>query len=158
MQTWQTAPGTHSCPELQLSRRVSSQPPPLESSPDRPVVSPLSIIMRFAALVIGILAALVSTVTATALTYRLEANEKACFYNYVDERNTKVAFYFAVSADAMMKAFLCYKIYTVRTNFPRRSNLAVLSTSITPLLVPAIRWSWMERRNDRAISSLRLRA
>ncbi|KAK1144364.1 hypothetical protein N8T08_005517 [Aspergillus melleus] len=51
--------------------------------------------MRFAALVIGILAALVSTVTATALTYRLEANEKACFYNYVDERNTKVAFYFA---------------------------------------------------------------
>lgn len=54
--------------------------------------------MRFAALVIGILAALVSSVTATALTYRLEANEKACFYNYVDERNTKIAFYFAVSA------------------------------------------------------------
>lgn len=54
--------------------------------------------MRLAALVIGILAALVSSVSATALTYRLEANEKACFYKYVDERNTKVAFYFAVSA------------------------------------------------------------
>lgn len=54
--------------------------------------------MRFAALVIGLLATIVSTVTATALTYRLEANEKACFYNYVDQQNAKVAFYFAVSA------------------------------------------------------------
>lgn len=54
--------------------------------------------MRFAALIIGLLAAFVSSVSATALTYRLEANEKACFYNYVDQQNTKVAFYFAVSA------------------------------------------------------------
>lgn len=53
--------------------------------------------MRFTALVIGLLACLVSSVTATALTYRLEANEKACFYKFVDQRNTKVAFYFAVS-------------------------------------------------------------
>lgn len=53
--------------------------------------------MRFAALVIGLLATFVSSVAATALTYRLEANEKACFYNYVDQRNVKLAFYFAVS-------------------------------------------------------------
>jgi hypothetical protein len=53
--------------------------------------------MHFSALVIGLLATFVSTVTATALTYKLEANEKACFYNYVDQRNAKVAFYFAVS-------------------------------------------------------------
>lgn len=52
--------------------------------------------MHFATLVIGLLASLVSTVTATALTYRLEANEKACFYNHIEEVNTKVAFYFAV--------------------------------------------------------------
>lgn len=52
--------------------------------------------MHFATLVIGLLASLVSTVTATALTYRLEANEKACFYNHIEEANTKMAFYFAV--------------------------------------------------------------
>jgi hypothetical protein len=52
--------------------------------------------MRFTALLIGLLAYLVSSVTATALTYRLEANEKACFYKFVEQRNTKVAFYFAV--------------------------------------------------------------
>lgn len=52
--------------------------------------------MRFA-LVAG-LASLVTSVTATALTYRLEANEKACFYTNVDQSNAKVAFYFAVSS------------------------------------------------------------
>lgn len=52
--------------------------------------------MRFA-LFAG-LASLVSSVTATALTYRLEANEKACFFNNVDQSNAKVAFYFAVGS------------------------------------------------------------
>lgn len=50
--------------------------------------------MRFA-LLAG-LASLVSSVSATALTYRLEANEKACFYTHVEQPNAKVAFYFAV--------------------------------------------------------------
>ncbi|KAI9369493.1 emp24/gp25L/p24 family/GOLD-domain-containing protein [Aspergillus egyptiacus] len=54
--------------------------------------------MRFTTLVLGLLAYLVSSVTATALTYRLEANEKACFYKSVDQQNTKVAFYFAVQS------------------------------------------------------------
>jgi hypothetical protein len=44
------------------------------------------------------LASLVSSVTATALTYRLEANEKACFFTNVDQSNAKVAFYFAVGS------------------------------------------------------------
>ncbi|KAJ5280322.1 hypothetical protein N7478_005694 [Penicillium angulare] len=52
--------------------------------------------MRFA-LLAG-LASLASTVSATALTYRLEANEKACFYTEVDQTNAKVAFYFAVQS------------------------------------------------------------
>lgn len=51
--------------------------------------------MRFA--VLAGLASLVSSVTATALTYRLEANEKACFFTDVEQVNSKVAFYFAVS-------------------------------------------------------------
>lgn len=53
--------------------------------------------MRFAALVLGLWATLISSVAATALTYRLEANEKACFHSYVDQKNVKLAFYFAVS-------------------------------------------------------------
>lgn len=52
-------------------------------------------IMRFS-LLAG-LASLASFVSATALTYRLEANEKACFYTNVEQANAKVAFYFAVS-------------------------------------------------------------
>lgn len=52
--------------------------------------------MRLTILVIGLLATFVSTVTATALTYKLEANEKACFHTYVDHTNSKLAFYFAV--------------------------------------------------------------
>ncbi|OJJ32981.1 hypothetical protein ASPWEDRAFT_174409 [Aspergillus wentii DTO 134E9] len=54
--------------------------------------------MHFATLVIGLLATVVSTVSATALTYKLEANEKACFHTYVDQLNSKVAFYFAVQS------------------------------------------------------------
>lgn len=50
--------------------------------------------MRFA-LLAG-LASLVSSATATALTYRLDANEKACFYTDIEELGSKVAFYFAV--------------------------------------------------------------
>lgn len=56
--------------------------------------------MRFA-LLAG-LASLVSSVSATALTYRLEANEKACFYTNVEQANAKVAFYFAVSTLSML--------------------------------------------------------
>jgi len=53
--------------------------------------------MRVAALVLGLLATAISSVSATALTYKLEANEKACFYAQVEQQNAKVAFYFAVS-------------------------------------------------------------
>jgi hypothetical protein len=56
--------------------------------------------MRFA-LFAG-LASLVYSVSATALTYRLEANEKACFYTNVEQANAKVAFYFAVSPLSML--------------------------------------------------------
>ncbi|KAJ6185453.1 hypothetical protein N7519_006754 [Penicillium mononematosum] len=52
--------------------------------------------MRFA-LFAG-LASLVSSVTATALTYKLDANEKACFFTNVEQSNAKVAFYFAVQS------------------------------------------------------------
>lgn len=44
----------------------------------------------------GLLALLVAQATATSLTYRLEANEKACFYTATQTKDVKIAFYFAV--------------------------------------------------------------
>ncbi|KAF1995221.1 hypothetical protein P154DRAFT_500593 [Amniculicola lignicola CBS 123094] len=44
------------------------------------------------------LAFLSSTVQGTALTYKLEAHEKACFFANVEHKGTKVAFYFAVQS------------------------------------------------------------
>jgi hypothetical protein len=35
-------------------------------------------------------------VEATALSYKIEANEKACFYTDVQRSGEKIAFYFAV--------------------------------------------------------------
>ncbi|RMJ24823.1 Endosomal cargo receptor Erp3 [Aspergillus sp. HF37] len=54
--------------------------------------------MRLQSLVIGLLACLVSSVSATALTYKVEASERACFFTNVDQVNSKVAFYFAVQS------------------------------------------------------------
>ncbi|CAO2647440.1 Nn.00g083620.m01.CDS01 [Neocucurbitaria sp. VM-36] len=45
-----------------------------------------------------VIASLLAAVYATALTYRLEAHEKACFFAQVDNKGTKVAFYFAVQS------------------------------------------------------------
>lgn len=53
--------------------------------------------MRLPLLLAGLLACLVSNVAATALTYKLVANEKACFYATTQKEGEKMAFYFAVS-------------------------------------------------------------
>ncbi|RJE25186.1 Endosomal cargo receptor Erp3 [Aspergillus sclerotialis] len=54
--------------------------------------------MRLQSLALGLLATLVSSVSATALTYKVEASEKACFYTNVEQMNSKIAFYFAVQS------------------------------------------------------------
>ncbi|TEY40803.1 hypothetical protein BOTCAL_0420g00090 [Botryotinia calthae] len=46
----------------------------------------------------SLLACISPLVSATALTYKLSANEKACFYSNVDKQGAKIAFYFAVQA------------------------------------------------------------
>lgn len=53
--------------------------------------------MRLRTVVLGSLAHGLTYVSATALTYLLDASEKACFYSYVDSPPAKIAFYFAVS-------------------------------------------------------------
>jgi hypothetical protein len=37
-----------------------------------------------------------NVVKATALTYKIDANERGCFYAWVDKVGEKIAFYFAV--------------------------------------------------------------
>ncbi|KAF1945531.1 endosomal cargo receptor [Clathrospora elynae] len=44
------------------------------------------------------LLAYATAVYATALTYRLDAHEKACFFAHVENKATKLAFYFAVQS------------------------------------------------------------
>jgi hypothetical protein len=47
-------------------------------------------------MLLGLWAIAISGVYSTALTYKLGASEKACFFANVDRQNAKVAFYFAV--------------------------------------------------------------
>ena len=54
--------------------------------------------MRTTLLSVGLLAWLVSLVSATALTYKMSANEHACFYANADKQGSKIAFYFAVQS------------------------------------------------------------
>jgi hypothetical protein len=54
--------------------------------------------MRSLSVLLGLLALAVSGAYGTALTYKLGANEKACFFTFVERANAKVAYYFAVRA------------------------------------------------------------
>ncbi|KAL2025094.1 hypothetical protein VTK56DRAFT_96 [Thermocarpiscus australiensis] len=49
-------------------------------------------------LLCGLWALLVAQATATALTYKLAPNEKACFYAATQNKDEKIAFYFAVQS------------------------------------------------------------
>lgn len=52
--------------------------------------------MRLPTVLAGLMALMVTDVAATALTYKLAANEKACFYTSTKKESEKIAFYFAV--------------------------------------------------------------
>ncbi|XXG99835.1 hypothetical protein Hte_006176 [Hypoxylon texense] len=54
--------------------------------------------MKPTLLSVGLFAYFVSLVSATALTYKISANEKACFYAAPEKKGAKVAFYFAVQS------------------------------------------------------------
>jgi len=54
--------------------------------------------MRSLSILLGLLALAVSSVYGTALTYKLGASEKACFFTNVERQDAKVAFYFAVQS------------------------------------------------------------
>jgi hypothetical protein len=52
--------------------------------------------MRLPLSTFGLLACLASQISATALTYKLMPNEKACFFTNAQKPGEKIAFYFAV--------------------------------------------------------------
>ncbi|MCJ1343442.1 hypothetical protein MMC31_001635 [Peltigera leucophlebia] len=54
--------------------------------------------MRLTSMLCGLVAFPLPLVFATALTYKLTPNEKACFFSYVEEKGAKLAFYFAVQS------------------------------------------------------------
>ena len=45
--------------------------------------------------------AVLDGVSATALTYKLAPNEKACFFSFAEHKGQKLAFYFAVRLPIM---------------------------------------------------------
>lgn len=58
----------------------------------------LPITMKLSTIAYGLFALFASEVSATALTYKLTANEKACFYANNQDKGQKIAFYFAVQS------------------------------------------------------------
>lgn len=52
--------------------------------------------MKLTSLAYGLVALFAGHASATALTYKLVANEKACFYANNQDKGQKIAFYFAV--------------------------------------------------------------
>ncbi|KAK0635240.1 emp24/gp25L/p24 family/GOLD-domain-containing protein [Bombardia bombarda] len=54
--------------------------------------------MQLPLILCGLLVWLTAQATATALTYKLIANEKACFYTATSKKGEKIAFYFAVQS------------------------------------------------------------
>jgi hypothetical protein len=109
--------------------------------------------MRIQSLILGLVATAIPSVSATALTYKLEANEKACFFAQVDQLDAKVAFYFAVSTLSLraiwffLSAISSLGWYThyatcrivELTRWMYRSNPAAPSMWITLLLDPVRR-------------------
>jgi hypothetical protein len=69
----------------------------LSSTPPKRVLERNLLKMQYILSIASLLACLMSAVSATALTYRMQPHEKACFFNWVDVKGAKVAFYFAVS-------------------------------------------------------------
>ena len=56
----------------------------------------MRLLFLLGAAVLASLCLFVPTANATALTYKLHANENQCFYIHNEKKASKVAFYFAV--------------------------------------------------------------
>lgn len=52
--------------------------------------------MKLLLTICSLLATIVTSVSATALTYKLAGSERACFFAHAPTAGAKIAFYFAV--------------------------------------------------------------
>lgn len=98
--------------------------------------------MRTLAAITSLLAYCATAVSATALTYQLEAHERACFFTDVKDKGTKVAFYFAVS-DLSDAGTLFYLLANVL-----RMLLTCKTGSIRRLFRYRLLSSWPQRQGD----------
>ena len=57
---------------------------------------------------LSLLGLLTTLTSATALTYKLAANEKECFYTHVDKKDAKIAFYFAVQSGGSIDSTIAH--------------------------------------------------
>jgi hypothetical protein len=81
-----------------------------------------------------------TSVNATALTYKIDANERGCFYAWVDKVGEKIAFYFAVAASCFL--LIC--------RFKQVARLILITRS----RIPIRKSFWTGQKKDREISSL----
>ena len=113
--------------------------------------------MKPTLLIFSLLACLVSEAAATALTFFLPTNDKACFFAVTKKDTEKIAFYFAVRSpprppvppDSMMVPVAYARFCSYRSNPAARS----MSTTRSPAL--ATRSFWMGRRSGKGTLSLR---
>lgn len=74
-----------------------SRPPYCLCTPvSKPITASCRPTMKLTSLACGLVALFAGHASATALTYKLVANEKACFYANNQDKGQKIAFYFAV--------------------------------------------------------------
>lgn len=105
-----------------------------------------SIATFFLTIVLSILVFSSRSVHTTSLTYKIDANEKACFYAWVDKVGEKIAFYFAV-----------------RPTFPRKRIISDIRFKpvdhlilITMSRILNRKLCLMARKRDKVILSLQL--
>jgi len=117
-----------------------------------------SIFTALASILLFILLHSPKVVDATALTYKIDANEKGCFYAWVDKVGEKIAFYFAVRPLIPFPSLfpLSRETAQAHTNADAdcRYNRAGRSILITKSRIHIRKLSLTARRNDRVISCL----
>lgn len=88
-----------------MSRRsylLAGRPEPRYCPPNslchipKPITASCRPTMKLTSIACGLVALFAGHASATALTYKLVANEKACFYANNQDKGQKIAFYFAV--------------------------------------------------------------
>lgn len=81
---------------LLADQSLDYRPPFFLCPVPKPITASFRPTMKLTSLAYGLAALFAGHASATALTYKLVANEKACFYANNQDKGQKIAFYFAV--------------------------------------------------------------